>query len=280
MVLIMGTMVLFYSVKDKIRLPFVSHKKIGIVNIEGTIFSSRNVLDWLNKLKKDPDVVGILIRINSPGGVVAPSQEIYEAVKEINKVKPVVVSMGAVAASGAYYISCGARKIIANPGTITGSIGVLAKLTCIKKLLDKVGVEDETITSGKFKDAGSPFKELTPDQKKYFQDLVKDLYNQFITAVAQGRHMDLNKVKKLADGRVYTGRQAKDLGLVDYLGNMDKAIDILKNICHIKGEVGFVEGPEKKRSLIQRIVGAIAKKDLLLKNTGLFFYIIPSQFSR
>jgi len=277
MVLLFGTMAFFYLVKDKIKFPFLAQKKIGIVYIQGTIVDSKDIINWIKELKKDKEIVGVLLRINSPGGVVAPSQEIYEAVRELDKVKPVVVSMGSIAASGAYYISCGAREIVANPGTITGSIGVIAKLTSVKKLLDKIGIEDESIASGKFKEAGSPFKKLSPEQKKYLQDMVNDLHNQFIRAVAQGRHMKLSQVEAIADGKAYTGKQAKKLGLVDILGNMDKALEILKRMCNIKGEVELLEGPEKKKTLLQKIIGTIDEKNLLLKDTGVFYYIFPFQ---
>ncbi len=271
-VLIFGAMAFFYKIKE--HLPFFKRPKIGIVQITGTIVSSKEIIRWIDILKKDTSVKGVLLRINSPGGIVAPSQEIYEAVKELSQKKPTVVSMGAIAASGAYYIACGATLIVANPGTITGSIGVLASLTSIKKLMDKIGIEDETITSGKLKAAGSPMHELSPEEKKYFQELVNNLFHQFVNAVAQGRHMKLKKVLSLADGRAYTGAQAKSLGLVDKLGNMDRALEILKKLCHVQGKkVKLLWGPEKKVPFIRRILGITftnAREEL-----GNFYFIYP-----
>ncbi len=254
-VLFFGAMAFFYFIKPHIRLPFFSKPYLGIVKVSGTITSSQDIVKWIDQLKKDPDIKGVLIRINSPGGIVAPSQEIYEAVKKLSKIKPTVVSMGSLAASGAYYISCGARVIVANPGTITGSIGVLASLKSIEELMKKIGVEDETITSGKLKAAGSPFKKLTPEERRYFQDLVDNLFHQFVKAVADGRHLSVKKVLSLADGRAYTGQEAKQLGLVDKLGNIDDAIEVLKKMCHIQGEVKFKQGPAQKTSLLKRIMG-------------------------
>lgn len=272
MVMLFATMAFFSLINHKINLPFLAKKKIGIVNIKGTILNSKEIIEWLNLLKKDPYVIGIILRINSPGGAVAPSQEIYEAVKQANSLKPVIASMGSVAASGAYYISVGARYIVANPGTITGSIGVMAKLMSFEDVLKKIGIKDETITSGKFKDTGSPFKTMTQDERKYLQDVVDDLYGQFVEAVAIGRKMAKEKVFKLADGRIFTGKQAKELGLIDELGNLDYAISILKKITKTKEEVEIVEGPEEKKSLLQKIVGIENIQKITFDNLG-FFYL-------
>ncbi len=272
MVFLYIAMAFFSFAKKNLNLPFLTQKKIGIVNIKGTILNSKDIIEWLDTLKKDPNVIGIIIRLDSPGGAVAPSQEIYEAVKQADHVKPVIASMGSIAASGAYYISVGARAIVANPGTITGSIGVIAKLISFEKILKKIGIKDETITSGKFKDTGSPFRTMSQEEKRYIQNVVNDLYNQFVEAVASGRKMDKEKVKKLADGRVYTGKQAKELGLVDYLGNLDYAISILKKMVNIKEHVRVIEGPEEKRSLLQRLLGIKNMNEMGGEVWG-FFYL-------
>ncbi len=274
MVLLISTMAFFSILKNKFSIPFLSTKKIGVVNISGTITDSRKYLDWITTLKNSKNIVGVILRINSPGGVVAPSQEIYEAVRELNQVKPVVVSMGSVAASGAYYISCAAKVIVANPGTITGSIGVVANLISIEGLLKKVGVEDQSIATGKFKMAGSPLRKLTEEQREYLKKLINNLYDQFVEAVAKGRRLDKKKIFPLADGRVFTGMQAKELGLVDYLGNMDKAIQILKKICNISGEIDIIEGPQKKEPLIKRILGSVKNNSPINLKEG-FYYICP-----
>ncbi|GAB6888137.1 signal peptide peptidase SppA [Desulfothermus okinawensis JCM 13304] len=273
-VLIISTMAFFSYIKGKVSIPFLQSKKIGLVNISGTITDSRKYIDWIDKLKNDSHVVGVILRINSPGGVVAPSQEIYEAVASLDKVKPVVVSMGSVAASGAYYISCGARAIVANPGTITGSIGVIANLISIEDLLKKLGVEDQSIATGKFKMAGSPLKKLTEEQRRYLKGLIDNLYNQFIEAVVKGRKLEKKKVLSISDGRVFTGLQAKELGLVDYLGNMSKAIKILKKLCNTSEEIEIIEGPQKKEPLIKRILGAAKNSSPFNLSEG-FYYMCP-----
>ncbi len=270
-VVFFGAMAFFYKIKG--HFPFFKRPNIGIVQISGTITSSRKIINWIDELKENSSIKGVLIRINSPGGIVAPSQEIYEAVRELSKKKPTVVSMGAIAASGAYYISCGARLIVANPGTITGSIGVLASLTSVKKLADKVGIEDETITSGKLKAAGSPLRTLSPAEKKYFQGLVDNLFHQFVNAVALGRHMKVERVLALADGRAYTGLQAKELGLVDKLGNMDASLEFLKKMCHIEGKTRLLWGPEEKVPLIKKILGVNPIKPR--EEMGNFYFIYP-----
>ncbi len=246
MIFFLGIMALF---KFKIKGFFLEKNKIGLVNIYGVISDSRRIVGWIDKLKEDSDIKGVIVRINSPGGSVAASQEIYQAIRELSSVKPVVVSMGDIAASGGYYVACGATKIVANPGTITGSIGVIAKLPNIKKLLDKLGVKDEIIASGKFKATGSMTKELSKEEKEYIQSLVNDLHEQFVKAVSEGRHLPIEKVKKIANGKVYTGRQAKKLGLVDILGGFNTALREVIKLSKIKGKVSIVEGPERKSIL-------------------------------
>ena len=261
MILFVGIMAFF---KFKVKGFLLEKNKIGLVNIYGVITDSRQVLRWIDKLKEDPDIKGVIVRINSPGGSVAASQEIYQAIKELSFIKPVVVSMGDIAASGGYYIACGATKIIANPGTITGSIGVIAKLPNIKKLLDKLGVKDEIIASGKYKATGAITKELSKEEKAYIQSLVNDLHDQFVRAVSEGRHLPLDKVRKLANGKVYTGRQAKELGLVDMLGNFDTAIREIKRLCKIKGKVFIVEGPKRKPLLWSLLFGNRTCEDSMI----------------
>lgn len=227
---------------------FPEGPKLGVVRVQGTIENSGNIVEWVEELRRDSSVKGILVRINSPGGLVAPSQEIHAAVADVDK--PVVVSMGQAAASGGYYVACGADRIIANPGTITGSIGVKANVPNVRELMDRLGIRQQTIVSGEFKDAGSPSKPLTEKERQYFQNLVDDLYRQFVEAVAEGRDMDPEKVRELADGRAFTGSQAERKGLVDGLGGRRKAESVLKKMCGISGRATYVEGPERKRSLL------------------------------
>lgn len=231
--------------------------KLGVVYVQGTIADARRVNRWIEDLRQNPDIQGVLVRIDSPGGVVAPAQEMHAAVRRLAETKPVVVSMGSVAASGGYYVACGADTIVANPGTITGSIGVKANVPNVRELMDKIGLREETIVSGEFKDAGSPTKPLTPEERAYFQKLVDDLFSQFVDAVAKGRGMKEREVRRLADGRAYTGQQALELGLVDELGDRAKAVDILRNMCDITRQVDFVEGPEERSRLWSLLLGEI-----------------------
>ncbi|MGC8937874.1 MAG: signal peptide peptidase SppA [Thermodesulfovibrio sp.] len=218
----------------------VARGKIALINVKGVIVESKTVIDEIKQYRKDPSIRAIVLRVDSPGGAVVPSQEIYEEIKRTISVKPVVVSMGSVAASGGYYISCPATKIIANPGTLTGSIGVLIEIPNIKGLLDKIGVKAEVIKSGKYKDITSPFKTLQSDEKEILQRLIDDVHEQFIKAVSEGRKIPLEKVKKIADGRVFTGIKAKELGLVDEVGDLDYAIKVAAQLGKIKGEPEIV----------------------------------------
>ena len=235
----------------------INGAEAGIVKIEGTIDSSGKLVRWIEKLSGESGIKGIIARIDSPGGIVAPSQEIYRALQRASQDKPVVVSMSSVAASGAYYVSCGADKIVANPGTITGSIGVKAEIANIKKLMKKIGVRKETIVSGELKDAGSMTKSLTAEEKKYFQNLVNDLFVQFKQVVVQNRDLSKEQVGKFVDGRAFTGRRAKEYGLVDVLGGMYTAKQELKKMCDLKGEIDFTRGPKREKSILEWLVGPL-----------------------
>ena len=271
-VLIIGAMAVFSSYFSPSGLRSFFATRVGVVNITGLITDSRKITSWINQLRDDDSIAGVIVRINSPGGVVGPSQEIYSAIKRLANKKKVVVSMGAVAASGGYYIACAAHKIVANPGTLTASIGVKAQLTNFAELMKKIGIKEQTITSGKLKNAGTPFRPLTDEEKKYFQTLVNDLHAQFVNDVAASRHMDIKQVKKLADGRAMTGRQAKDAGLVDELGGFDKALEILRSLARIKGKISLVEGPPEKFSLVEKILGKLTFKEQILGPQWIFTY--------
>jgi protease-4 len=231
---------------------FSGGPKLGLVRVQGSIESSGNVVEWVHQLQRESRVKGILVRINSPGGLVAPSQEIHAALAGVNK--PVVVSMGQVAASGGYYVACGADRIVANPGSITGSIGVKANVPNVRELMERLGVRQQVIVSGEYKDAGSPTKPLTDKERRYFQNLVDDLFRQFVNAVAEGRDMEPEAVRNLADGRAFTGSQAKRKGLVDVLGGRHTAKTVLKEMCGINRAVSYVRGPERKRSLLATLL--------------------------
>nr|MBI5096051.1 signal peptide peptidase SppA [Nitrospirota bacterium] len=228
--------------------------KIALVKIEGVILDSREIIEELKEYNSNESVKAILLRIDSPGGAVAPSQEIYEEVKKIRDEgkKKIVTSMGSVAASGGYYIASVSDKIVANPGSITGSIGVIMELANVSGLMKKVGVESVIIKSGKYKDIGSVFRTMTKEERDLLQGLMDDVHDQFIEAVAVGRDIEKERLIPIADGRVFTGRQAKELGLVDEIGNMQDAIKIAADMVGIVGEPSILE--KKKRFSIMDII--------------------------
>jgi protease-4 len=232
-------------------------KKVAIVSIQGAILSSQEVVEELRGYAKDPSVKAIVLRINSPGGPVAPAQEIYQEVKRASEKKPVVVSMGSIAASGGYYIASAATRIVANPGTITGSIGVIMEIPNIQGLMKKLGIKTVVIKSGRHKDMASAFREMSPEQRRILEELLADVHEQFVQAVAEGRGMELQQVKALADGRVFTGRQAKALGLVDALGNLQEAIQLAKELAGIEGEPTIIR--KKRRPSLWRLLGDRAR---------------------
>ncbi len=217
---------------------------VGVVEITGPIMESKKTVEQIRKLSKDDKIRALVIRVDSPGGSVGPSQEIYDAVKKAKALKPLVVSMGATAASGGYYIACGADTIFANSGTVTGSIGVITQLFNVEEILAMAKVDVHTIKTGPYKDAGSPFKPFTEQDERYFSALIGDIYEQFVEAVAACRKLDLATVRELADGRVYTGRQAHKYKLVDQLGSFQDAVDHVAKQAKIEGDVKLVY-PEK-----------------------------------
>ena len=235
----------------------LSGNQIASLTLEGVISDSRDFVDQLKDYGKRAAVKSVVIRINSPGGGVAASQEIYEAIKKFREEtkKKVVVSMGSVAASGGYYAACGADKIFANPGTITGSIGVIAEWYNYGDLLRWAKMQDVVIKSGTFKDAGSGTRPLTDEEKVYFQSLINNMYNQFVATVASSRKMKDEDVRKLADGRVYTGQQAKADGLVDELGTYQDALDAAARIAGIQGEPKILSPAKKSFSLLDILLG-------------------------
>ena len=202
----------------------IGGNRVALVEVQGLIVSAEEVVRELEEHLEDPAIRAVVVRVESPGGVVGPSQEIHDAVARVRKSKPVVVSMGAIAASGGYYLAAPANHIVASPGTLTGSIGVLMQLAEIEGLLKKVGVHLEVIKAGRHKDVGNFARAMTPEERAILQALLDDMYDQFVTAVAEGRRLDRAKVLELADGRIYTGRRAKELGLVDSLGGLEDAV--------------------------------------------------------
>jgi len=229
-------------------------EKVGVIEVTGTISSSKKIIEQLEEFCEDSSVKAIVLRIDSPGGGVGPSQEIYREVSKAVDIKPLVVSMGGVAASGGYYISAPSSRIFANPGTITGSIGVIMEFTNVENLLEKIGLKSQVVKSGINKDIGSPVRPMTEEDRKLLQSLIDDVHEQFIMDVSQGRGLSVEAVRAVADGRIYTGRQALDRGLVDELGNLQDAISSAAALAGISGEPKVVYPPKEKRKLIDYLV--------------------------
>lgn len=233
-----------------------SGDKIAIVEINDVIMSSEKTVEQIKRYREDKSIKAIILRINSPGGGVAASQEIYEEVKRTrDSGKIIVVSMGSIAASGGYYIAVGSSLIVANPGTLTGSIGVIAQFISIKDLAEKLGITQTTIKSGSLKDSGNPFRTMNDSDKAYFQEVVDNSFSQFVDVVARERKMSMDKLMLYANGRVFTGLQAKEYGLIDSLGTFEDAIRITGKMAGIEGEPRIVR-EKKKFSIFEEIIGS------------------------
>ena len=244
---------------------FPSGPKVGIVEINMPITVSKNIVEDLNYFNEKSSIVAIVIRLDTPGGGVAASQEIYEKVKLIadKSKKPIIASMGGVAASGGYYIALGADTIIANPGTATGSIGVIMSYPVIGELMDKLGVQYETIKSGKLKDSGSLFRNLTEEERVYFQELIDDLHSQFEMVVSQERQIPIKEIGKYATGRVYSGKQAVNAGLIDILGTLEDAVHLAAQKAGYLDMPVIVYPPEEKKGLMEILFGDIFQSSTL-----------------
>lgn len=248
------------------ELELYGKDRIALIRVEGVILDAQTTVGDLKKYGESPSVKAIVIRIDSPGGGVVPSQEIHDAIKRLrNKTnKAVIASMGTVAASGGYYIAVATDRIIANPGTLTGSIGVIMELANLEGLLKKIGVQNVVVKSGRYKDLGSPFRQMRPEDRRILQSVMDDVHRQFIEAVAEGRSLEVAEVQPLADGRVFTGRQAKEANLVDELGDLQDAIRFAADLAGIEGEPKVVE-PRKRfsvRDLLEtHVLGALPRLD-------------------
>lgn len=218
---------------------------VGVVEVNGVILDSKKTLAKLEKFEENEQVKAVVVRLNSPGGAVAPSQEIYQAVK--NYKKPLVVSMGSIAASGAFYVACGAKKVYANPGTMTGSIGVIMEFANLEKLYQWAKIQRYVVKTGKFKDVGAEYREMTPEEKGLIQRMVDDVLGQFKSAIATGRKLSMEQVTQVADGRIFSGSQAKEAHLVDELGTITDAIQEAAKLGGIKGKPSVVYGERQKR---------------------------------
>jgi protease-4 len=234
-------------------------ERIALVRVEGPILDSKDIIDELKGHVKDPSIKAIVLRIDSPGGAVAPSQEIYEEIRKAVTKKKIVVSMGSVAASGGYYIAAPATRIVANPGTLTGSIGVIMEIPNVEGLMNKIGVKTEVIKSGRHKDIASVFRGIKKEEREILQGVLDNVHEQFIKAVAEGRKMLIEDVKRIADGRVFTGEQALKAGLVDEIGNLEDAVKAAARLTGIKGEPSVVS-KEERFSLIHMLRNKMPKE--------------------
>lgn len=244
---------------------------IAMVEVTGTIMDSKEIVRQLSHYRRDDDIKAIILRIDSPGGAVAPSQEIYDEVLRVRADhKKIYASMGSLAASGGYYIAAATDRIFANPGTLTGSIGVIMAFSNAEQLMKKIGLEPEVIKSGKYKDVGSPIRKMKPYERKYLQTVVDDVHQQFIEAVAKGRNMSTREARKLADGRVFTGRQALKLKLVDELGGLEDVIAQLGKDVGIQGRPKVI-WEEPPKGFLDWLLDAALPRNF---NTSM----VPSQF--
>jgi protease-4 len=239
-------------------LKLAAGEKVGLLRIVGPIYDAKPILEELDRVEDSPAIKALVVRLETPGGAVAASQEIYRKLASLRDEVgvPIVASMGNVAASGGYYVALGADTIIANPGTITGSIGVLMVLPEYYELFSKIGIGYNVIKSGKFKDAGSPYRRMTADERDYLQSFIDDGYRQFVETVSRERGLPVEAVELLADGRVFTGRQALELGLVDQIGGLDQAVTLAGTLGDISGKPEVVElSKRKKLTLLDLLFG-------------------------
>lgn len=227
---------------------------VGVLEISGSINDSADAIRSLKEFGETKGIKAVVVRIDSPGGGVAPTQEIFEEIGKLKKKKPVVASLGGVAASGGYYIASACDQVVANPGTLTGSIGVIMELGNVEELLKKLGLKGYSVKSAPHKDIGSPLRSLSAEENDILQSLVDNVHGQFVSAVARGRKMPEEKVKELADGRVYSGEQAKGLGLVDVLGNMEDAIDLAAKRGGIKGSPQIMHSRSEDKSWWEKLL--------------------------
>jgi len=235
--------------------------QIGIVKIQGSILSSEPILEDLEEISSIRDLKALILHINSPGGGTAASQELYYAVKRIKEEYdyPVISVLSSLGASGGYYVALATDSIYALPGTLTGSIGVIMDFPQWTEVMDKIGVDMHVVKSGEYKDTGSPFRDFTAEDRRYYQELVDDVYDQFISAVADARSMDKETVKKLSDGRVYTGRQALELGLIDHLGTMEDGIEDLTRQLNLKEKPSIIRPKKEKITFYDVVFGDISR---------------------
>ncbi|HEY3276505.1 MAG TPA: signal peptide peptidase SppA [Syntrophorhabdaceae bacterium] len=247
--------------------------KIGVVEIEGVITRSGETMDEIVRFREDDSIKGVILRISSPGGSVGPTQEIFREVRKLREKKKVFVSMGSVCASGGYYIASAGDRIYANPSTITGSIGVIMEQTVVEDLLKKIGIQTNTLKAGEFKDVGSPFRKMRPEEKAYLEQILKDIHEQFISDMAAGRGLTLEKARALSDGKIFTGTRAMELKLVDRIGTFYDCRDDLKKTLNIKGKPVLIRA-KKPFSLLRLLVSSTADELMSRSNAAPFSFLL------
>ncbi|MCD6233454.1 MAG: signal peptide peptidase SppA [Candidatus Marinimicrobia bacterium] len=246
---------------DRTRVSLTRGNLIGIVKIQGAILNAEPILEDLEEISSIRDLKALILHINSPGGGTAPSQELYYAVKRIKEEYgyPVISVLSSLGASGGYYVALATDSIYALPGTLTGSIGVIMDFPQWTEVMDKIGVDMHVVKSGEYKDTGSPYRDFTTEDRRYYQELVNDVYDQFISAVADARSMDKETVKKLSDGKVYTGRQALELGLIDHLGTVEDGIEDLTRQLNLKDKPSIIRPKKEKITFYDVVFGDISR---------------------
>ncbi|HEV8717985.1 MAG TPA: signal peptide peptidase SppA [Candidatus Binatia bacterium] len=252
---------------------------VGVIEVRGVINGADKIIDSIRRFAKADHIRAVVLRVESPGGGVTPSQEIYRELTRLKEKKPVIASLGGVAASGGYYIASACSMIIANPGTITGSIGVIMETVNVQGLLEKLGVKGVVIKAGTYKDLGSPLREMSTEEQQILGTMLDDVHQQFISAVATGRHMDEAKVQTLADGRVYSGEQALHLGLVDQLGSFQDAIAVAAEKAGITGEPQVIRAEKQKRVWWQRLLSVWLGEELWGDGFGVRLLYLGPQLS-
>lgn len=246
MMVVVGLVILGSLLGDDGDFSYATGQRVGVIEINGVISDSREVVTQVSRYREDDSIPAIVLRIDSPGGVVAPTQEIFDEIRKARESgKTIIASMGSVAASGGYYIACAADSILANPGTLTGSIGVIFEIPSAEGLFEKLGIDWQVIKSGEYKDVGSLARRLTDEEQQFMQAVVDDVYNQFVDVVTKRRPLTREQVVKLADGRVFTGNQAKSLGLIDRLGTYQDAIDLAARMAGISGKPKTIRPRDK-----------------------------------
>ncbi len=268
-VILIGLIFVISKIQTK-KVKIISENSIGVIKLNTIIRDSSDFIRNLKDFVENKKIKAVVVKINSPGGAVVPSQEIYREIIKLKKKKKIYAYIQSLGASGAYYVASATDKIFANPGSVIGSIGVIIEFTNIKELLNKIGIKGITIKSGKFKDVGNPTREMTDEEKEYLKGLIMNVYNQFLKDVSNARKIPIEKLKKIADGRVFTGEEGVKLGLVDKLGNFDDLVDYIKKELKIKGKLDIVY-PEEKKPLYKQIVEGISNYILSISEMKIYY---------